>query len=173
MKYLSRIAKFFLFLSAVTFSLWIGGYIVRQLVIYQFFEPEDLSIKSLYNFNNLGVVFKTISPIILFNIITFSTFILSFVIFILTSRIELKKEGWLFIIILIVLVTAPFEFYLLYKDYKIFTGIYYETLSSEILIGLIKERMQVLSSFSLIEIFSYLGIIFLSVFKPLRKSYEN
>lgn len=173
MKNISKVSKFFLFLSAVAFSFWLGGYIVRQLVIYQFFEPENLSLRSLYNFNNLEIVFKTISPIILFNIITFPAFILSFLIFILTNKIELKKEGWLLIILLVILITAPFEIFLLIKDYQIFNGIYYETISAEILIGLIKERMQVFSSFSLIEIFSYIGIIFLSVFRPLRKSNEN
>lgn len=173
MKNLSKVSKFFLFLSALAFSLWLGGYVVRQLVIYQFFEPENLSLRPLYNFVNLKIVFITISPIILFNIITFPAFILSFLIFSLTNKIEFKKEGWLFIVSLVIIITAPFEFFLLFKDYKIFNGIYYETISSEILIGMIKERMQVFSSFSLIEIFSYIGIIFLFVFRPLRKSNEN
>lgn len=171
---LSKLSKLFLFLTFGTGSLWLGGYFIRQLVIYQFFEPEDLSLRPFYNPQNLDAVIRTIAPIFVSNIILFISFLIFFFIFILVSKIKFKEEGWLFIIFLTILITAPFEIYLLYKDYKIIEQIYFMgAFSSSDLIAQIKERMKSLSGFSLIEIFSYFGIIYLLIFRPLRKVNEN
>lgn len=173
MNNLTKLSKSFLFISLSSLALWLGGYIVRQLVIYQFFEPESLSLRTIYNSNNLTAVLITITPILVFNIITFIIFLISILIFLFISKINLKKEGWFFISLLIIFVTAPFEIYLMFKDYEIINNIFLSNIQSDLIVEKIKERMITLSSFSLIEIFSYLGIIFLFVFKPLRKVDEN
>jgi hypothetical protein len=59
------------------------------------------------------------------------------------------------------------------KDYSILKSIFLTNMQPELIIAQIKERMISLSSFTLIEIFSYFGFIFLFVFKPLRKHDEN
>jgi hypothetical protein len=173
MNNLTKLSKSFLFISLSSLALWLGGYIVRQLVIYQFFEPESLSLRTFYNSNNLTAVLITILPILVFNIVTFIIFLISILIFLFISKINLKKEGWFFISLLIIFVTAPFEIYLMFKDYEIINNIFLSNIPSDLIVEKIKERMITLSSFSLIEIFSYLGIIFLFVFKPLRKVDEN
>lgn len=171
---LSKFSKIFLFLSFVFGVLWLGGYLTRQLVVYQFFNPEDLSLRSIYNNQNLDVSIRTIAPIFVSNLIFYISFLITFLVFILTAKIKFKIEGWLLFITLIVLITAPFELYLAVQDYKIISDIY---LSSDVhansILNTIKERMQLLSSFSIIEIFSFIGIIFLLIFKPLRKTNEN
>lgn len=171
---LSNLSRFFLFLSFLFGSLWLGSYFTRQIVVYQFFEPDGLNLKAIYNQQNLEVVVKTIAPLFVSNSILFLSFLLFFISFVLTSKIKLKEEGWFLIILLIIIITAPFELYLLYKDYKIINTIYFTASTSGLeLISQIKERMQSLSGFALIEIFSYFGIIFLTIFKPLRKLNEN
>lgn len=171
---LNKLSKLFLFLTITLGSLWLGSYFIRQLVVFQFFEPDGLALRSIYNQQNLEIVIRTISPAFVSNVILFISYLIFFILFVVTSKIKLMNEGWFFIIILIVLITAPFELFLLFKDYKIVERIYFSATPSGLdLITQIKERMQSLSSFALIEIFSYLGIIFLAIFKPLRKKNEN
>lgn len=171
---LNKLSKLFLFLTLVSAILWLGSYLTRQLVVYQFFEPEGLSLRPYYNQQNLDAVIKTIAPIFVSNIILYLLYLVFFIIFIFISKIKLKEEGWFFITLLIVFITAPFELYLLLKDYRIVEQIYFTaSISSLDLVTQIKERMQSLSSFALIEIFSYLGVIFLVIFKPLSKTHEN
>ncbi|NMB81284.1 MAG: hypothetical protein GYA14_05655 [Ignavibacteria bacterium] len=171
---LNKLSKLFLFLTIVFGSLWLGSYLIRQLVVYQFFEPEGLALRSYYNQLNLDAVIKTIAPILVSNIILYLFYLVFFLIFLFVSKIKLKEEGWFLITILVIFITAPFELYLLYKDYKIVDQVYFAISTPSLdLIALLKERMQSLSSFALIEIFSYIGIVFLFIFKPLRKTNEN
>lgn len=170
---LSVVSKIFLFLAILFFSLFLGGYVARQMVIYQLFEPNGLDFKSMYNDQNLVSIYPTIMPVIILNLITYSIFLISSIVFLVTSRMSIKHEGWLFVIIIILFVTAPFEIYLSTIDYKIVSMIMANFSPVSEISALIKERMIVLSSFSLIEVFSFAAIIFLYLFKPLRKQNEN
>lgn len=173
MKNTNLFLKIVQFLLISSFIFWLGSYISRHLVIYQLFEPEGLVLRSLYNTDNLKTIWITISPLIVTNLIAFPTFILFFITYIIVSKTSLKREGWLFISAIIILVTAPFEIFLLLKDYKIISLIYSSTFDSNKVLELVRERLNILSSFSLIEIFSYLAIVFLTILKPLSKSDEN
>ena len=165
--------KILLFFTALLFSVWFGSYITREVMVYQLFEPVNLDLKSIYNTQNLVAVTTILLPAILTNIVTFPIFLLAFIAYILFSKINIKKEGWLFIILILVLITAPFELYLLsFIDLKIVQLITHSPSNLSEIIPLVRKRITELSSFTLIEIFSYIGIIFLVIFKPLRK-HEN
>ncbi|MHB9039304.1 MAG: hypothetical protein ACYC4T_01485 [Melioribacteraceae bacterium] len=170
---LNLVSKTFLFITILFFSLFLGGYVARQIVIYQLFEPMGINFKSTYNEQNLNAVYYTILPLIVLNIVTYITFLFSYMIFFFTSKIKIKYEGWLFAITVILLITAPFEIYLSTVDYKIVRMIMADSMQINAISELIKNRMIELSSFSLIEIFSFFAIIFLALFKPLRKKNEN
>jgi len=172
MKKQSIISKVILFLTIICFVLWLGSYIVRNIVIYQLFEPLNLDLRSIYNEQNLNAVFNIILPLITINLVTYISFILFFILFLLSARISLKNEGWMFISAMIILVTLPFECYLSFYDYKIVNFIISHNTNVVDIINLIRERITKLSSFSFIEIFSYLAIIFLALFKPFRKINE-
>lgn len=170
---LSLVSKIFLFLAILFFSLFLGGYAARQMIVYQLFEPDGLSFKSIYDNQNLIVVLPTIMPAIIMNLVTYGMFLISFIVFILTSKIKVKYEGWLFAIILIIVVTAPFEIYLGTIDLKIVSLILSNIVDVNQISELIKERLNVFSSFPLIKVFSFAAIIFLFLFQPLRKKNEN
>jgi len=172
MKKQSVISKVILFLTITSFILWLGGYFVRNIVIYQFFEPLNLDLRTIYNEQNLNAVFNIILPLITFNLVTYVSFIIFFIMFLLSSNISLKNEGWLFISTMIILITLPFESYLSFYDYKIVNFIVRHNTDVMDTINLIRERITKLSSFSFIELFSYLVIIFLTLFKPFRKVNE-
>ncbi len=172
MKKYNYFQKFNLFLVISTFIIWFGTYIARHLAVYQLFEPEGLVLRSIYTKDNLNVIFEIIFPLLVTPLVTFPIFIILLLLYLFTSRINLKKEGWLFISLLIIIITAPFEIFLLIKDYKIINLILSQNYDSMEILDNIRNRITVLSSFSLIEIFSYLAIVFLTIFKPLSKSDE-
>lgn len=169
MQNLTKLSKIFLSITVLFFTLWLGGYILRQAIIYQFFEPENLALKSIYNSQNLNEILITILPVFVFNIITYAGFILFLIAFIVNSKINMKNEGWFFISILIIVICAPFEIFLLLKDIEISKNIYSGNFDPSVIMKIIYERLTIFNSFSLIEILSFISIIFLSVFKPLRK----
>ena len=170
MQNLTKSTKLFLFITMLFFALWIGGYVLRHMVIYQLFEPENPSLKINYTSKILPDILYIIFPIFVFNIVSYAVFIISFLVFIFISKISLKREGWLLISCIVIAICAPFEIYLLTKDYEIARVINSQDFNPLIVINLIHERLVVLSSFSLIEIMSSVGIIFLCVFQPLKKS---
>lgn len=168
MQNLSKISRIFLFLASLSGILWLGGYVSRLLLTYQLFQPRDFLLKGYVSDANLPGIFTTMNASITFTFITFIIFLLTFALFLLTSRISLKKQGWLFVILLIILVTAPFELYLMKIDYDIMTKIYYNaSFDAKEILSLYIKRLKQLSSFSLIEIFSYFSIVFLILFRPL------
>lgn len=71
-------------------------------------------------------------------------------------------------ILLIILVTAPFEIYLMTIDLKTTLKVLAGNFQTDEILSLYIRRNKVLSSFPLIELFSYFSIIFLAVIKPLR-----
>jgi hypothetical protein len=151
---------------------WIGSYITRLVLVYQFFEPVNLELRNLYNTQNLAsVLTMVISPIVC-NIITFPLFLVSFFLYIFISKINIKNEGWLFLTMMVIIITAPFEIYLLSMDLSIIELLFSPNYDVNQAINMIRERMVVLSSFPLIEIFCYIALVFVVVFKPLRKN-EN
>lgn len=173
MKNLNIFSKTILLFTTVFFTVWLGGYIARQIAVYQLFEPVELNLKTFYNTDNLSSAISLLVPLIISNLITYTCFLLFFLIFIVVSKINLRRNGWLFIITLIIIITAPFEIYLSLIDYKIIRLGLVNINEANSILELIKERLTKLNSFSLIEIFSYLSIIFLILFKPLQKPNEN
>jgi len=169
MENLTKTSKVLLYFTSLFFILWLGGYVARHLSIYQFFEPENLELRTIFNKVVLQSHLYLILPLIVFNIITYIFFLISFILFLFISKINLKLEGWLLIITLIIFITAPFEIFLLIKDYEIAKNIYYNLSDANSIINMLRDRITILSSFSLIEIFSYCGVLFLIIFQPLRK----
>lgn len=172
MKNRSTFQQIIQYLVALTFIVWLGSYISRHLIIYQMFEPKELQLRSFYALDSLKYVFDIILPILVTNIISYSLFIVLFIIFLLTAKLKLRNEGWLFISVLIVFVTAPFEIFLLTKDYSIINSIYAGSQDVSMILELIKKRITLLSSFSLIEIFSFCAIVYLTIAKPFIKNDE-
>lgn len=161
------------FLATISFILWLGSYVTRHIIIYQLFEPINLDLRALYNIQSLQSVFNTVLPAIVLNLISYFSFLMFFIIYLFSSKVNLKREGWLFLIVAIIAVTMPFEIYLSTIDYKIVQNLYSASVDTNIVLNLIRERLTKLSSFSLIEIFSFIAVVYLSISKPLKSKNEN
>jgi len=162
--------KLFALLSG---CLWLGVYISRMLISYQLFDI-DLNLMSYISDQNLEAIFVTITPVINATFILYTLFIIAFTVFLFLSKMKLKENGWLFIIVLIVYITLPFEAYLMIIDYNLVTQLNFsETINSSYIIDLIKERFVQLNGFPWIIILSYCTIIFMLLFKPFSSAAKN
>jgi hypothetical protein len=169
MNTLNKTSKIFAFISVITCSLWIGAYLSRLFLSYQLFEVQDLSLKSYINTANLAGILTTLLPSVTTTFVLYVCFILSFTMFIIISRIKLRDNGWLFIITVIILITLPFEIYLMTIDYSIIFQLNYGIYNTSDMVNLFVRRLKVLGSFPLIEIFCYLSFYYFLLFRPLTK----
>jgi hypothetical protein len=167
MKNNNTTSKIFLFLSLLFGSIWFGSYLTRMLVTYQLFLPVDFTFKAYVNDANLGGILTTMNPAVFTTLVSYLCFLVSLILFLVIARPELKKNGWLFLSVLIVFVTAPFELYLLTIDYKIVVQVNSGNFSNSEIIALIIERFKVLGSFPAVHFFSYIAAVFFIAFKPL------
>lgn len=169
MKKLNPISKIFLLLSVISGILWIGSYTMRLVLVYQIFEGINFTLRQYINTQNLNGIFIILNSSILMTDILYAAFIISSILFVITSKLSLKLNGWLFIIILIILITLPLEAYLISIDYKIYSLVSPNSVfnNSDVLKLYIK-RLKIFSSFPVIELLSYVAIIFLAIFKPLQ-----
>lgn len=169
MKNINKASKIFAYFALTSGAIWLGAYITRLTVTYQLFQEEELVLREYLNESNLPGIFETIKPTIFLSLFPYLLLIVSFTLFLFTSKINLKKNGWLFIITIIIYVMMPFEIYLMLIDYKLIIELMSNLPDTDLVIKLTIDRFENLSSFPLIEILSYLSIPFLLIFKPLSK----
>lgn len=171
MRTISKLSKTFLYIAALSCALWVGAYVLRLLVIYDLYEFDgtNLFLREFYN-NNLHPVLNSFLSIFSTTLILYPVFIIFFILFLITSKINLRRNGWLFMIIVLVFVTMPFEIYLMTYDYSIFSMIYNNSgFNVTAVFDLITKRIQVLNTFPIIEILCYCAILFLAIFRPFTK----
>lgn len=169
MKKISKISASFLIIASLSCIFWMGSYLLRMILSYQLFDETITSYRSFINEQNINGILVALNPAMITTFVLFIIFIVFYILFIATSGLNLRKNGWLFIITVLIVVTAPFEIYLMTIDYRIFSGILAGVFNSSEIMSLIMKRMTILSSFPLIELLSYCAIIFLAVFQPLKK----
>ncbi len=170
MKNLNLFSKILLYITSLSGILWFGSYISRLILFYQLFSGPKFNVSRYISASNLPGILYTLNDILLLAAICFFVFIISFVMFLIFSKVNLKKNGWLFISAIIVFITLPFETYLTYIDYKIFNLVNSVAYNPFEVLNLYLKRLNLLGSFSLIEILCYASIIFLVLFQPLKKS---
>ena len=154
--------------------IWLGGSLVRNVIAYDIFVPAtELTIKTEYS-----------EEIINYNIYLFATssiytntaFTLSFLIVLIVAISEkstLKKEGWLFMSIILYLLVSPIVFYNIYDDLNLsfavlwndFSYINNQTLRDYFFNRFSNTTMSVLSGISYLAV---LNIIAYAIYRPLQ-----
>lgn len=169
MKNISTFSKVFAVLSLIAVAIWIGSYLSRLFLVYQLFEGPDLILKSYITNENINGILFSILPSFVVHFIAFIVMFLSTTIFYLTSKINLRYNGWLFIILIAIIITTPFEIYLMLIDYKIIMMLNNGSFDSNTVISLLRDRIKDLSSYSIVAILTYLSFYYFIVFQPLTK----
>jgi hypothetical protein len=173
MKKNNNLSSVFGYISLASGSLWFGAYVSRLLTTFQMFEARDLSLKQYVTTGNFASIVQTTYPLVSLTFFSYLLFILSFTLFVFSSKIKLKENGWLLVIVLIVYLTLPFEAMLLSIDYKLLVLFLSNQFASDMILDLITKRITMLNSFPIILMLSYISIPYFLVFKPFRLNSKN
>ena len=173
MKSVSTISKIFAAMSLIAVSIWVGSYFTRLFLVYQLFEGTDLILKSYINESNINGILYSLLPALMVQFISFIVMIISIILFYLTSNLSLRFNGWLFIILMGVLITLPFEIYLMIIDYKIIIALMSGSFDSAQIIILLRDRIKNLSSFPIVVLLTYLSFYYFIVFQPFTNKVEQ
>ncbi|HEX7358583.1 MAG TPA: hypothetical protein VF270_12800 [Ignavibacteriaceae bacterium] len=169
MQKISTVSKVLAVLSLISASIWIGSYLSRLFLVYQIFEGPDLILKSYVNDANVEGILISIMPALVVHFVAFIFMIVTSILFIATSKLNLRNNGWLFIILVAILITLPFEIYLMIIDLKIILMLQSTSFDSNAILFLLRDRIKVLSSYSIVAILTYLSFYYFIVFQPLTK----
>jgi len=169
MKNISTFSKVFAVLSLIAAAIWVGSYLSRLFLVYQLFEGPDLILKSYITNENVNGILFSILPSFVVHFIAFIVMFISTIFFYITSKINLRYNGWLFIILIAIIITTPFEIYLMLIDYKIIMMLNNGSFDSNTVISLLRDRIKDLSSYSIVAILTYLSFYYFIVFQPLTK----
>lgn len=167
---LNKASKVSLFIFVVSGIIWLGSYITRLSMLYQLFQPNTLVLKDSIKINELNSLFQIIGTAIGLSIGSYIIMILAFSLFLFLSKIKFKSNGWLFISAVLIFLTMPFEIYLMSIDYKIIIIMTQESFAPDSVLALVVKRFNILSSFPIIEILSYIAVIYLFIFQPLKNT---
>jgi len=173
MKKKSNLSSVFGYIALTSGSLWFGAYVSRLLITYQMFEETEFVLNNYINSTNLPAIIQTTFPLVNLTFYSYILMIISFTLFLIFSKLKLKKNGWLLIVSLIIYLTLPFESLLLLIDYKLIVLFLNQQFNSEKVLVYIIERMSNLNSFPIILVFSYLAIPFFLVFKPFTLDFKD
>ena len=167
MNKLKTVPKILAFIALVSGALWLGCYVVRLILSYNLFLENDFVLKEFVTQENLQAILLSIAPTIALSSILYLVFITGFTLFLFTSRISLKRNGWLFIVAAIIYLTLPFEIYLIVKiDYQLIMAFSSGIDDANLFLSLMIDRFKVLGSFPIILIWCYITIPYFLVFRP-------
>lgn len=169
MKKISKISASFLTIASIACIFWMGSYLLRLFLSYQLFDETVTAYKDYVNEQNIRGILITLNPAVVTPFVLFIVFLVFYFLFLFSSGLNLRKNGWLFIITLLILVTAPFEIYLMTIDYKIFSLVNMGEFRNTDVVTLLIKRLKIFSSFPLIELLSYCAAVFLAIFKPMTR----
>lgn len=169
MKNISILSKIFAVLALISAAIWVGSYLSRLFLVYQLFEGPDLILRSHINNENINGILFSIYPSFVVHFAAFIIMFITTVLFYLTSKINLRFNGWLFIVLLAIIITSPFEIYLMLIDYQVIMMLYSNSFDSNTVINLLRNRIKDLSSYSIVAILTYLSFYYFIVFQPLTK----
>jgi len=165
-----NLSNSFVYLSLVSGAVWLGAYITRLILSYNLFKEGELFVKSFIDSTNAPGILQVLSPLVYLTSVTFCVFIICFTCYLLSSGVKIKENGWLFIIVIIVYLTLPFEIFLMTVDYKLMILYAAKNFDLNASLPLIIDRLQSLGSFSVILVLCYLTIPYFLIFKPFSKS---
>ena len=167
MKKLNTAPKIFAFIAILAVGLWLGSYVVRLILSYNLFLENDFVLKEFITQENLQSVLLSLAPTITLSFVLYLILITGFTIFLFTAHINLKKNGWIFIIATIIYLTLPFEIYLMIKiDYKLIVEHISGITDANLFLSLLIDRFKVLGSFPIILIWCYITIPYFLLFRP-------
>ncbi|MCX6155415.1 MAG: hypothetical protein NT007_14775 [Candidatus Kapabacteria bacterium] len=127
MKNQSNFVKIIVSIMAVGFIFWFVGSLLRGAIAYQVFENgQTLHIKQWLPVSDVLQTVRVYASLAIYTGIGYIVTYLLSIVLIIALRKEIKQQGWLFMALTLFLLTGVIEFYLMYYDFQLGTGLLFD-----------------------------------------------
>jgi len=162
---ISKISSVILIIAAIV---WLGGLNIRAMVGFDMLQMGTLDFKPNIHPYVERTVFSLIALSSIVIDIAYSIVWLAGILWLKTTKLSMRKNGWLMISAILFYMFTPVEVYTIILDLKMW---YLDFLGSNDLVEFRKlfiHRLGALSGVPMIAILSYYTIIVLAIFRPLQ-----
>ncbi|MFN4112191.1 MAG: hypothetical protein ACK4G1_07920 [Ignavibacteria bacterium] len=163
----TKISLFILIFSSI---FWLGGSIYRAIIAYTLFEPFSLIIKSEITYDILRQTLKLIGNVNVYVLISYPIVLIAFFTFLKLSHVKLKRDGWLFMILMILVIFFPVEVYLSFLDLDFTYMVLFSNFDTNLALSKLIQRIAALGGLPIIGSLCYFTSIWIAIFQPLKKS---
>jgi hypothetical protein len=167
---LNKSTKIWLFVLIVASIFWLGGINVRALIGNELLNYDEFSFRTNIPPDEENMVFKMVSYSSILIMISYLITFISAIFFVTSFKIKFKENGWFLMCVLLFFIFSPVEFYTSYLDIKFVLLFYQKPVNHDTLLKLFGERIGFLKGVPWIALLSYYAIIFIAVFKPLKRT---
>ena len=165
----NQIARVSLFALIVSSIIWLGAVNVRAVIGNELLNFGTLQFKTSLDAELEREIFRLIS---LSSVIVIGGYLGTFaraILFVRTTALSFKQNGWLMMSAILFFIFSPVEFYTLFLDWRMISLDFFSNPSLTDLRILFIHRLAALAGVPMIAILSYYTIIGLVVWRPMKK----
>lgn len=167
---LNKTAKISLFILVIASFFWLGGINVRFFIGNQLLNYDEFNFRTSIPPDEENQIFKMISDASMMIMISYIVVLAAAIVFSRSCKINLRENPWLLMCFLLFFAFVPVELYTSYIDLKFVLLFDKRPANHDRLLELFGERIGFLRGVPWIAVMSYYTIIWLAVFKPLKKT---
>ena len=171
--HLNKKAKISLFILVVSAIFWLGAINVRFFIGNQLLNYDEFNFRTSIPPDEENQIFKMISDASILIMIFYPIVLISAIVFVKNCKISMRENPWLLMSSMLFFVFVPVEIYTSYIDLKFILLFNQRPANHDQLLKYFGERIGFLRGVPWIAVMSYYTIIWLAVFKPLKKSTEE
>lgn len=167
-----RIARFALFVMIVGAIFWLGAVNIRAMIGNDMLKTGTLEFEEYLAPEAEREIFRLLSFASVLIMISYATVLVSATVFLATSPLRLKENGWLMMSAILFYGFVPVELYTLTIDARTAYLEFFTTAGNDVFRELFIARVAALAGAPVIAVLCYYAIIALAVFRPFTRSAE-
>lgn len=167
---LNKTARISLFILIVFAIFWLGGINVRFFIGNQLLNYDEFNFRTSIPPDEENQIFKMISDASIMIMISYIFVLASAIVFVKSVKINLRENPWFLMCCILFFVFVPLELYTSFIDIKFAILFDKRPANHDRLLELFGERIGFLRGVPWIAVMSYYTIIWLAVFKPMKKT---
>ena len=161
-----RIALFVLIVASIV---WLGGVNIRALVGNSILKSGTVEFDEFLDPQAEREAYRVIAVASVAILISYAVVVSGSIVFLVTSPLTFKENGWLMMSAILFYIFVPIECYTLYLDWKLIYLEFYTTEGNDAFRTLFLSRVMALQGVPFIALLCYYTIIGLSVFQPMKR----
>lgn len=170
---LSKSARTWLFILAVSAIFWLGAINVRFIIGNELITFDEFNFRTGIPPDEENMIFKMVSNSSILIIITQITTFIAALVFAFKSKIKIKENGWYLMCLILFFAFTPVEFITSYIDLKFILLFAKRPANHDQLLKLFGERLGFFKGVPWIALLSYYTAIAIAVFRPLSRTQEQ